>query len=289
MAKYTYNSRRTIMRNPMRIEVKHSINKVISDSSFFNHPNECDSISNFLSAQENQNIINLEANWLDSEELATIVLANKNTLQTVNLLSDNITDLSVFSHCVALKSVKLSSSATSLTLWDTAKNSLLESVWLELSKCETLNNLQGFENSTLKEFKLLGYERKVPDLTLISLDNLNWILSLKNLKCLSLYCPFNIEKSNLINTFAKLTNLEQLNLPKTCFTFKEFAWLSSKLEGVKGLDAFLTYYKDHSRDVHMFVIIGSDTVDVEDEVPYVEEYNFLKQEYKNLLNPPIEE
>ena len=110
-----------------------------------------------------------------------------------------------------------------------------------------------------------------------------------HLKDLTLYCPFDMDKLNLIKTLAKLTNLEELNLPKTCFTFKEFAWLSSKLEGVKGLDAFLTYYKDFRRDIHMFVILGSDMVDVEDEVPYVEEYNYLKEEYKTLETPPIDE
>ena len=50
----------------------------------------------------------------------------------------------------------------------------------------------------------------------------------------------------------------------------------------------LNYYKDHQRDVNMFIIIGSDTPDVEDETLLAEEYEYLKEEYKNVSEPPIE-
>ena len=290
MRKYTFTSKKSLKRNPMRFEIVNDIRAFDDESTnnYFMRENCCDTISDYLAIQENQNIVNLEVVGLNNEEISAIILGNKSTLQTVSIISEDLNDLSDFTHCNALKSLKVLSNANTITLFNCANNGSLKSLFLELPKCESLINLNGLENALIEELKIVGYERKFPDLTPFAFTDLSFLKSLTNLKQLSIYSHFDIDKYTLLNFFASLSSLTELNLPKDCFTFKQFAWLSSKLEGVKGLSAFLNYYKNFQKDIIMFVIIGSDTPDVEDETPLVEEYEYLKEEYKKVNKPPIE-
>ena len=86
--------------------------------------------------------------------------------------------------------------------------------------------------------------------------------------------------------FSKLTNLEVLNLVKNHFTFKEFAFLKSKLNNTKGIDCVYHLGKDPSNEKVYAIIIGEDKPDLiyledEDIQKYQDEYNALIDLYKN--------
>lgn len=289
MRKYVYQSKKTIMRNPMRVEIMHSIRLAQDDfkSTYFNsYDGECFSIEELLQEQKNFNMENVEIVGLNNTELCAIVKANYSTLKTICIISNEIDDLTCFRGCNALKSVSFVGDCKKLELWNFCLTPNITALKLELPKCEKLLDFNCLSGSSLKELYIAGYSRKVPDLTLFTLDNVCALKTISGLEQLSLYCNFSSDKLELLSLFSSLKNIKSLNLPNDLFTFNQFAWLSSKLEQVKGLGPILSYYADRSKDVTMFTVVGYDQPDVQDELPIIESFNKLKVENKDKILPP---
>ena len=109
------------------------------------------------------------------------------------------------------------------------------------------------------------------------------------LKVLELDCGLPEDSSSTLLTFSRLTGLESISVPSDAFTLAQFAWLSAKLPGVKGLEPI--------RDSNVWIdspavrcVIGKENPQCNGDASLISRYesafNALKEEYGTRDNPP---
>ena len=282
MKKYKYIIKKEIKRNPMRF-----INKIIiSDFNVtltLHNFDVVDTLEGLLNILTENNLQSIELFQLDKPETNSILETVKDYIEYIEifdcecdyLLLEKVENLKMFKG-LCLKSLT--------KLWNISKNKYIEQ--LILFDCGNIHDISGLKDSLLKtiEFKK-DYALNPSPLSIKNLD-LNVFSTLKNLESLTLHILKSDDVKKDLIALSKLTSLDELNLTKNYFTFKEFAFLKSRLTNVKGIDCVYHLGKDPSNERVYAIIIGEDKPDLiylddEDIGKYQEEYNKLIELYKN--------
>jgi len=176
-----------------------------------------------------------------------------------------------------------------ITLWDVSKNPVLEKLILGHPEITDISKL---ENSTISHFEIeRGRYFLEDDLPFKIKTDFSVFLTMKNLRVLKLWVePIKDNYSNLV-ALSKLTELEEIYLPKHYFTFAQFAYLKSKLKKAKGLSPFREF-RNRQKDRFEYMRVGSETprefVPMSKELYDIDvaEYEMLAKEFENIDTPP---
>ena len=277
---YKYNIGKKIVKNPLRIVNKITIANIDHDSVLnkFTNIDSLELLKELLKENEYPYIELISLNEKDVNYILDIV---SNYIEVLELFRCESKVLSL-SKCIKLKELNIKY-LDNLTTLDSLINNK-ELIKLEIISCHNLIDLNGIKDSSLVNIIIKDGYKTIPDRLNINVD-FNIFKTLKNLKELSLFVLDNLDKEKDLIVLSELTNLEYLRLPKDYFTFKEFAYLKSKLINTKGLDCIYHIAKDPSNELVYYIVIGKDKEDFLylkdiDYNVFIDEYNKLIEEYK---------
>lgn len=277
---YKYNIGKKIVKNPLRIVNKITIANIDQDS-ILNKFTNIDSLELLKELLKENEYPYIELISLNEKEVDYILDIVSNYIEVLELFRCESKVLSL-SKCIKLKELSLKY-LDNLTTLDSLINNK-ELIKLEIISCHNLIDLNGIKDSSLVNIIIKDGYKTLPDRLNINID-FNIFKTLKDLKELSLFTLNNLDKEKDLNILSELTNLEYLRLPKDYFTFKEFAYLKSKLINTKGLDCIYHIAKDPSKKLVYYIVIGKDKEDFLylkdiDYNVFIDEYNKLIEEYK---------
>ena len=277
---YKYNIGKKIVKNPLRIVNKITITNIDYDS-VLNKFTNIDSLELLKELLKENEYPYIELISLNEKEVNYILDIVSNYIEVLELFRCESKVLSL-SKCIKLKELSLKY-LDNLTTLDSLINNK-ELIKLEIISCHNLIDLNGIKDSSLVNIIIKDGYKTLPDRLNINID-FNIFKTLKNLKELSLFTLNNLDKEKDLKELSELTNLEYLRLPKDYFTFKEFAYLKSKLINTKGLDCIYHIAKDPSNELVYYIVIGKDKEDFLylkdiDYNVFIDEYNKLIEEYK---------
>lgn len=277
---YKYNIGKKIVKNPLRIVNKITIANIDQDS-ILNKFTNIDSLELLKELLKENEYPYIELISLNEKEVDYILDIVSNYIEVLELFRCESKVLSL-SKCIKLKELSLKY-LDNLTTLDSLINNK-ELIKLEIISCHNLIDLNGIKDSSLVNIIIKDGYKTLPDRLNINID-FNIFKTLKDLKELSLFTLNNLDKEKDLNILCELTNLEYLRLPKDYFTFKEFAYLKSKLINTKGLDCIYHIAKDPSKELVYYIVIGKDKEDFLylkdiDYNVFIDEYNKLIEEYK---------
>lgn len=277
---YKYNIGKKIVKNPLRIVNKITIANIDYDS-ILNKFTNIDSLELLKELLKENECPYIELISLNEKEVNYILDIVSSYIEVLELFRCESKVLSL-SKCLKLKELSLKY-LNNLTSLDSLINNK-ELIKLEIISSHNLIDLNGIKGSSLVNIIIKDGYKTLPDRLNINID-FNIFKTLKNLKELSLFILNNLDKEKDLNILSELTNLEYLRLPKDYFTFKEFAYLKSKLINTNGLDCIYHIAKDPSNELVYYIVIGKDKEDFLylKDVNYnvfIDEYNKLIEEYK---------
>lgn len=277
---YKYNIGKKIVKNPLRIVNKITIANIDQDS-ILNKFTNIDSLELLKELLKENEYPYIELISLNEKEVDYILDIVSNYIEVLELFRCESKVLSL-SKCIKLKELSLKY-LDNLTTLDSLINNK-ELIKLEIISCHNLIDLNGIKDSSLVNIIIKDGYKTLPDRLNINID-FNIFKTLKDLKELSLFTLNNLDKEKDLKELSELTNLEYLRLPKDYFTFKEFAYLKSKLINTKGLDCIYHIAKDPSNELVYYIVIGKDKEDFLylkdiDYNVFIDEYNKLIEEYK---------
>lgn len=277
---YKYNIGKKIVKNPLRIVNKITIANIDYDS-VLNKFTNIDSLELLKELLKENEYPYIELISLNEKEVNYILDIVSNYIEVLELFRCESKVLSL-SKCIKLKELSLKY-LDNLTTLDSLINNK-ELIKLEIISCHNLIDLNGIKDSSLVNIIIKDGYKTLPDRLNINID-FNIFKTLKDLKELSLFTLNNLDKEKDLKVLSELTNLEYLRLPKDYFTFKEFAYLKSKLINTKGLDCIYHIAKDPSNELVYYIVIGKDKEDFLylkdiDYNVFIDEYNKLIEEYK---------
>ena len=277
---YKYNIGKKIVKNPLRIVNKITIANIDQDS-ILNKFTNIDSLELLKELLKENEYPYIELISLNEKEVDYILDIVSNYIEVLELFRCESKVLSL-SKCIKLKELSLKY-LDNLTTLDSLINNK-ELIKLEIISCHNLIDLNGIKDSSLVNIIIKDGYKTLPDRLNINID-FNIFKTLKDLKELSLFTLNNLDKEKDLKELSELTNLEYLRLPKDYFTFKEFAYLKSKLINTKGLDCIYHIAKDPSKKLVYYIVIGKDKEDFLylkdiDYNVFIDEYNKLIEEYK---------
>ena len=277
---YKYYIGKKIVKNPLRIVNKITIANIDQDS-ILNKFTNIDSLELLKELLKENEYPYIELISLNEKEVDYILDIVSNYIEVLELFRCESKVLSL-SKCIKLKELSLKY-LDNLTTLDSLINNK-ELIKLEIISCHNLIDLNGIKDSSLVNIIIKDGYKTLPDRLNINID-FNIFKTLKDLKELSLFTLNNLDKEKDLKVLSELTNLEYLRLPKDYFTFKEFAYLKSKLINTKGLDCIYHIAKDPSKELVYYIVIGKDKEDFLylkdiDYNVFIDEYNKLIEEYK---------
>lgn len=277
---YKYNIGKKIVKNPLRIVNKITIANIDYDS-VLNKFTNIDSLELLKELLKENEYPYIELISLNEKEVDYILDIVSNYIEVLELFrcESKVLSLNKF---LKLKELSLKY-LDNLTTLDSLINNK-ELIKLEIISCHNLIDLNGIKDSSLVNIIIKDGYKTIPDRLNINID-FNIFKTLKNLKELSLFTLNNLDKEKDLKELSELTNLEYLRLPKDYFTFKEFAYLKSKLINTNGLDCIYHIAKDPSNELVYYIVIGKDKEDFLylkdiDYNVFIDEYNKLIEEYK---------
>jgi hypothetical protein len=277
---YKYNIGKKIVKNPLRIVNKITIANINHDS-ILNKFTNIDSLELLKELLKENEYPYIELISLNEKEVDYILDIVSSYIEVLELFRCESKVLSL-NKCIKLKELSLKY-LDNLTTLDSLINNK-ELIKLEIISCYNLIDLNGIKDSSLVNIIIKDGYKTIPDRLNINID-FNIFKTLKDLKELSLFTLNNLDKEKDLKVLSELTNLEYLRLPKDYFTFKEFAYLKSKLINTNGLDCIYHIAKDPSNELVYYIVIGKDKEDFLylkdiDYNVFIDEYNKLIEEYK---------
>ena len=285
--KYKYSLKNKIVRNPLAIIKSLSIflNK---EKSLFNEHKYVDSLEEIIDVLKNNQCKSIELNYLQKEDIEQIINVCKDYVEYIDLFYCSC-DLSILKDCHNLKNVKCSGLENFTSLWDMTSNKNLST--LIIRDCNELNDISNIKESSIENLEILKGYKTIPETLDININDFSIFLKCPKLKNLSLFINENENKEKDLLDLSLLTNLEKLHLPKSYFSFNQFAWLKSKLSNTKNLDSIYHIAKDPANEKIYAVIIGKDKPDFiyddgSDFISFINEYKSLIDKYKNQDFPP---
>ena len=201
-------------------------------------------------------------------------------------------DLKFLALCKNLKEVHIDLYNGTLNLWELNGNQNLEELYI--CGCKKLVNQDGLRNCKAKTLRIVRAIGGIPDTKDLVIDDFSVFNTMENLENLDLFTGKKKDKKDDLLSLANLKNIKEIKLTKNYFTFKQFAWLSSKLPGVKGIGCIHKWKYDKRIEADTYTINGTrmawefkDRTGKEIE-KYLRKFDKLVEEYKNQDIPPID-
>ena len=275
---YKYCISKKIVRKPLSILDKITITNSEFEG-FLNNYIDIESLDNIQDLLIENKYLYIELISLNEKEVEHILSATKDYVEHLELFRCE-TELNYLNNCLKLKSVRLSYLDKTTSLWSLKNNVELNN--LEITGCLALKDISGIKDSYLVDLNIKDDYKTIPNRTNVKVDDFSIFQSLKNLKNLSLFILDNDNKDKDLQDLSKLTNLDKLFLPKDYFTFKQFAFLKSRLVNTSNIDSIYHLAKDPSNEKVYYIVIGKDK---EDFLYYEDvDYNVFIKEYNELVN-----
>lgn len=224
---------------------------------------------------------------ISNENTRSIILNLKNCVEFIEIdCNGDLLDVSYLSECKKLKELIVSGYHKLSELWDMSKNPVLEKV--EIYYTDTLVTLNGIKSESLKEFSYAAFSYRFYEKcdSILNAD-LSVFKDTPALESLSLTLPLKPRSPVELCNLALLKNLKNIKISKYAFSFKEFAWLKSKIPEVSGLECIQEIKKDRYKGDICYAIIGREfdswIADNSGEITesYIRKYQNLVEDFKN--------
>ncbi|MBQ8725678.1 MAG: hypothetical protein IJY84_01055 [Clostridia bacterium] len=265
-------------------------NDGISMLAFGKKKGEAETIEDLIAVLQTEQVVDLSFIKIEEDDLKKIALGVKEKLIGIESFSAT-GDLTFLENFPNLLEVSLHHSEKTEKIWDVSKNPLLKEITLYYAK--SLKNIDGLFGSDIQKLIISGehlaYEDKT-DAPII--DDISALESLVNLTHLEFFTAYNGAKTTDLQVFASLVNLKFLRLARNYFSFKQIAWLKSRLPVVENLNADFYFLHQRWDDTFWYAIYGYDKPDWIQEKPendidkYFDEFKSLVEFYEQNPTPP---
>lgn len=153
----------------------------------------------------------------------------------------------------SIETIQLKSNSKITELWNVSKNTKLKR--LEIINCNKITDFSCLENTYIEELTLLGCNYLSSFTSKLHINNFEFLLNIPKLNSLWVDVVKDKHSEYYLEILSQMSQLEELIIPNTFFTFNQFAWLSGKLPNVvNGLECF-----DYSEENCSYSIIGKNT------------------------------
>ena len=265
-------------------------NEGISMLSFGKEKGQAQTVEELLEILNREQTLDLAFIQIEQEDLKKIALGVKDKLIGIESYSA-IDDLDFIENFPNLLEVGFHHAEKVEKIWDTSKNPLLKQIVLYYAK--NLKNIDGLRDSDIEKLVISGehiaYEDKT-DAPII--DDISAIESLVNLTHLEFFVGKNGAKVEDLQVLASLVNLKFLRLARNYFSFKQIAWLKSRLPDVENLSADFYFLHQRWDDTFWYAIYGYDMPEWIQEKPendidkYFDDFKDLVSFFERNPTPP---
>ena len=203
---------------------------------------------------------------------------------------NKILDFRYLKLCKKLVSVEIAYHNKYVKLWNTRFNHKLEE--LKITDCKRLFNQKGLEGCSAKSVTIRRYAHGASDTKELMIKDFSVFETMPNLEELTLLVKKKKDKSKDLISLSKLNTIKKIELTKNYFYFNQYAWLSSKLPGVKGIGCYKVEY-DHANEMDGYIINGSRMCwyirgyEKAKLRRYISKFDKMVEMYKNKENPPL--
>jgi hypothetical protein len=254
-----------------------------------------DSVDEFINVvNEDKNSKYFSFTNLSQEDLNSIIKGIKNRIvefeYTDVRCGNKPLDLKVLKLCKKLKKVSINYAEAPIILWNMRFNHKLEEVEI-INACRILNQ-KGLLGAKLKKLTIRRHSHGTPDTKELVIKDFSVFETMPHLEELTLLVKKKKDKSKDLISLSKLNNIKKIELTKNYFYFNQYAWLSSKLPGVKGIGCYKVEY-DHANEMDGYIINGSRMCwyirgfEKAKLRRYISKFDNLVEMYKNEENPPL--
>ncbi len=282
---YYFTIRKSILTNPLRRGTKYTISS--EKSIFFDDTVSFGTIDDFIKECSDAVVDYIELNKIDEPDLNRLMQAIGDKITEVKLYHSGG---SLSSLALLTKVIKLDiySSAKKIVLWEIKSNKELNTLELQLSDCEILENIHMLKGSHLTNLKIYSGGISLVRPISVPLFDPSILASIEGLTKAEIHMLPPSDAVYALTELSRLSHLNRLSLDKNNFTFAQFAWLKSKLPDTRGFGGIIEFYPDRENDTHMMLICGSDWQDlpISEEQRVHTEFERLTVLYENEPMPP---
>ena len=265
-------------------------NDGISMRTFGKNKGEAQTVEDLIEILNREDRVDLSFIRVERDDLKKIALGVKDKLIGIESYSaiDDLTFIESFPH---LLEVSFHHAEKVEKIWDTSKNPLLREITLYYAR--NLKNIDGLRDSYIEKLVISGVHIAYEDRTDAPIvDDISALESLVNLTHLEFFVGKNGAKVKDLQVFSSLVNLKFLRLARDYFSFKQIAWLKSRLPDVENLNADFYFLHQRWDDTFWYAIYGYDMPDWIQEKPendidkYFDDFRNLVEFYEQNPNPP---
>ncbi len=235
----------------------------------------------------------VQLSGFDSErEIAELLAPVKPDLEGLTLFKcPDLADLSFLEDFPRLKTLQMYWNRKATKLFNAARLPALQKLYV--TDCNKLTDFSGLRGSRLASLTLYGCNGLSSFTPRLDIGDPDFLADMPALKHLTLDIMRTQTNEVYLKTFANLKTLEVLELPRSFFTFEQFAWLSAHLPNVKeSLEACppavtaTTLAMNSIRET--FAVIGrhKPCVKAEKAKKYTAAYDALRAQFKDADEPP---
>ena len=255
--------------------------------------NDVDEFINVVLSSDDATHITL--NNLNQNDFDKVIKSLNNKIEELEYCDlknhNQVLDLKVLKLCKKLKKVDIQYSDKTIKLWNMKFNHKLDEV--ELKGIKRILNQKGLERASVSKLVIKRRTHLTNDTKELLIKDFNVFATMPNLKVLDLFVKKKKNKKEDLLALAKLTNIKEIHLPKNYFFFNQYAWLSSKLNNVKGIGCIYKMEYDHANEMDGYIINGSRMcwyIRENEQAKlnkYLRKFNKLVENYKNQKEPPL--
>ena len=255
--------------------------------------NDVDECINIVLSSDDATHITL--NNLNQNDFDKVIKSLNNKIEELEYCDlrkhDQVLDLKVLKLCKKLKKVDIQYSDKTIKLWNMKFNHKLDEV--ELKGIKRILNQKGLERASVSKLVIKRRTHLTNDTKELTIKDFNVFATMPNLKVLDLFVKKKKNKKEDLLALAKLTNIKEIHLPKNYLFFNQYAWLSSKLNNVKGIGCIYKMEYDHANEMDGYIINGSRMcwyIKENEQAKlnkYLRKFNKLVESYKNQKEPPL--
>ena len=265
-------------------------NDGISMRTFGKNKGEAQTVEDLIEILNREDRVDLSFIRVEQDDLKKITLGVKDKLIGIESYSaiDDLTFIESFPH---LLEVSFHHAEKVEKIWDTSKNPLLREITLYYAR--NLKNIDGLRDSYIEKLVISGVHIAYEDRTDAPIiDDISALESLVNLTHLEFFVGKNGAKVKDLQVFSSLVNLKFLRLARDYFSFKQIAWLKSRLPDVENLNADFYFLHQRWDDTFWYAIYGYDMPGWIQEKPendidkYFDDFRNLVEFYEQNPTPP---
>ena len=230
----------------------------------------------------------VELSGLLSEHIADIMPYLKDVKYLSLFKCNRLEDLSFIEQLTDLREVYIYWNQKATKVFDAKK--LPHLTQLSIGDANKLTDFSGLVGSNIENLRIWGCNFLGGFTPKTVIEDFEIFTKMPKLRSLNLVPVKNTNSQKDLLALSKLSKLENLYLPEGYFTFEQFAWLSSKLANVKGLEPIWEY--ESLQDEPMWSVIGKKQPKAlkkrESRDEYEAKFYALVAKYKTRENPPMD-